>query len=498
MASSSVDLFIIGGGINGAAIARDAAGRGLRVMLAERGDYATATSSASSKLIHGGLRYLESYEFGLVRHSLVERHQLSRTAPHLVRPLEFMIPVTAHQRRPAWLVYLGLKLYDALAWRKNIGPSGRLSAARIAKLPLLRKHGLKSVLHYYDCQTDDSRLVLALLLDARQRGADIGNYRDVSSIAGLKDGYRVAFSENGARRTVDALFVVNAAGPWVNSVNRLCDAPPPERAMRLVRGSHIVLAMPLSGQQSAYTLQNSDGRVVFTLPWLNNRYLVIGTTDAPHHGDASTAVCSDEERDYLLEIYNRYFEHPGGPADASQVISNWSGVRALVDDGDDNPSKVSRSASYSHRAQGTGGFISVYGGKLTTHRILAEHVMTQLARLGAQIAPDWTRDAPLFGGRFNREELLDLAAAGPDTLTEVTRRRWVFTYGDQTEQLYSAIEANPSLLREIAPGISEAELIHARTMEDARSADDFLNRRTKLFIELTPAQHKKIAGWFGN
>lgn len=497
MAIASVDLFIIGGGINGAAIARDAAGRGLRVMLAERGDYASATSSASSKLIHGGLRYLESFEFGLVRHSLSERDQLSRTAPHLVEPLRFLMPITADQRRPAWLVYLGLKLYDLLAWRKNIGLSGRLNASQIADLPMLRKTSLRSVLQYFDCRTDDARLVLAQLLDARQRGADIGNCRDVTNIAALENGYRVSVSENGARRDIDTRFVVNAAGPWVNQVNRLCDAPPPERVLRLVRGSHIVLAMPAPEQRSAYTLQNNDGRVVFTLPWLNDRYLVIGTTDEPHEGDASTALCTAKERDYLLEVYNRYFDHPGGAAAARDVITNWSGVRALIDDSDDDPSKVTRSAGYSDRAQGVGGIISVYGGKLTTHRILAEQVMARLAQLGADVGSAWTQYTPLHGGRLTRDELTDLAAAGPDLLSVTTRRRWVFTYGDQTTALYKAVEDNPSLAKEIAPGVPEVELIHAREVEDARSADDFLQRRTRLFIDLTASQRDKIADWFG-
>ena len=383
MATQSVDLLVVGGGINGAAVARDAAGRGLSVMLAEQNDYASATSSASSKLIHGGLRYLESLDFGLVRESLRERDVLLRTAPHLVEPLRFLVPVRDDQRRPAWMVYLGLKLYDVLAGRKSVASSGRLSSEQIAALDRLRKDRLSGVFHYTDCRTDDARLVLALLLDARERGADIANYRTVERITPRADGYRVSLVDSGSRRDVDARFVVNAAGPWVNEVHKLCDAPPPERELRLVRGSHIVLPMPSPRQMHAYTLQNKDGRVVFTLPWLADRYLVLGTTDAPHADIAAEVTCSAEERDYLLDVYNRYYEDESGPATPRSVVAEWAGVRALADDGHGDPSKITRSAHLSQVASGSGGMVSIYGGKLTGHRHLAEQVIERLTGMGA-------------------------------------------------------------------------------------------------------------------
>jgi len=496
VAPSSVDIFVVGGGINGAAVARDAAGRGLRVALAERHDYASATSSASSKLIHGGLRYLESLEFCLVRESLIERDLLLKQATYLVHPMRFLVPVAGGQGRPPRLVYLGLKLYDLLAGRRSLGASGRLGPEQIAELPRLRKDRLKAVFHYQDCRTDDSRLVLALLLDARERGADIANYREVMRITARLTGYRVLVAEQGRRREFEARFVVNTAGPWVNAVNRLCDKPPPELPLRLVRGSHIVLAMPSPPHEAAYTLRNEDGRVVFALPWLDGGYLVLGTTEVPQGDDASSAACSEEERDYLLSVYNRYFDQPGGAASARDVITSWSGVRALVDGGQGNLSRISRGAGFSHVSQGAGGFISVYGGKLTTHRSLAEEVMTRLGRLGAAMGPAWTRGAPLPGGALTRDQLAVLADEGPETLDLATRRRWVSTYGDRTRLLYDAIEGDPTLARMVAPGIAEAELVHAREREDARSAEDFLYRRTKLFIDQTASGRAEVEAWF--
>lgn len=497
MAQRTVDLFVIGGGINGAAIARDAAGRGLSVMLAEKGDYACATSSASSKLVHGGLRYLEIFEFGLVRHSLQEREILLRAAPYLVEPLRFLVPLRAGQKRPAWMVHLGLKFYDLLAWNKSLAPGGRLSKTDIDALPRLRRQGLNAVLHYSDCRTDDARLVLAVLLDARERGADVANYREVTAINALDDGYRVSFREGGKRRRIRARFVVNAAGPWVNGVNALCDAPPPERKLRLVRGSHIVLAMPEPKQSVAYTLQNDDGRVVFTLPWLGKRFLVIGTTDVPHSRDPAKPACSKEEKNYLLRAYNRYFDHPPGPADHGDIVWTWSGVRALADDGNGDPSKITRSWAFTHRAQGNGGIVAVYGGKLTTHRDLAENVMHLLRRMGAPAGGDWTRTSVLPGGHFSRTELDDHAKRGPEAIAPYTRQRWADTYGDRIASLHERIARHPDTAKEIAPGLPEAELIHCRENEDAACADDFLYRRTKLFMDLSGEEKRAVGAWFG-
>lgn len=498
MAERSVDLFVIGGGINGAAVARDAAGRGLSVMLAEKGDYACATSSASSNLIHGGLRYLEAYEFGLVRHSLKEREGLLHAAPYLIEPLQFLVPLRDDQKRPAWMVHAGLKIYDLMGGSRSLPASGKLSSAEIDALPRLRHEGLKAVLHYHDCRTDDARLVLAVLLDARERGADISNYRAVTAIDAVGHGYMVAYLQDGVTRTAHARFVVNAAGPWANAVSKLCSAPPRQHDLRLVRGSHIVLPMPYPAHREAFALQNDDRRVVFTLPWLNGKFLVIGTTDQPHDTDAMEARCTPLERDYLLRAYNRYFSYPGSPATSVHVVSSWSGVRPLADDGSGDPSKVTRSAVQTWRRQGNGGILTLYGGKLTTHRDLAETILRRLARMGAPIAHSWTRNAILPGGHVPREELEKLAQRGPETVPASVRLRWAHTYGDRITLLYDRIEKDNNLAREITSGVTEAELHHAREDEDAVRAQDFLYRRTKLYMTLSLESQRVIAQFLGD
>jgi glycerol-3-phosphate dehydrogenase len=496
VAPQAFDLLVVGGGIHGAAVARDAAGRGLKVMLAERGDYACATSSASSKLIHGGLRYLESGELGLVRESLAERAGLLKTAPHLVAPLRFLLPIYSWQKRQALKLRAGLALYDVLSLGGGLPASGRLDDDDISQLPRLRQDDLGSVLRYWDCIADDARLTLAVLLDARARGADIRNRRAVTAIAALTDGYAVELDERGLKRRVEARFIVNAAGPWLAAIDAMTDAAPPARALRLVRGSHIVLKMPDRPQTDAYTLQDPEERVVFVIPWLGERFLVVGTTDVPHHGDAATAQCSADEAAYLLAAHNRYFAHPGGPATEADIVFTWSGVRTLEDDSSTKPSRVSRSPALSSVANGTGGFVTLYGGKLTTHRALAEEVMDELGKLGASAGDAWTRNVPLYGGSLSRPELLTRATHGPTSVTLATRQRWALNYGDKIEMLFGAIAAAPGSAEEIAPGVTRAELEYAVEAEDALTAEDFLLRRTKLHLLLDDRGRDAVAQWF--
>jgi glycerol-3-phosphate dehydrogenase len=495
VATRSVDLVVIGGGIHGAAVARDAAGRGLKVMLAEKGDYASATSSASSKLIHGGLRYLEHLELGLVRESLVERAELLKTAPHLVVPQRFLLPIYSWQKRQTWMIHAGLALYDLLSLGDGLAASGKLSSREIAHLGHLRQDGLASVLHYHDAKTDDARLTLAVLLDARARGADILNRRAVTAISPIENGYAVALDERGYKLSVEARFIVNASGPWVGAIDAMTMAAPPPRPLRLVRGSHIVLPMPDPPLTDAYTLQDEDERVIFVIPWLDSRFLIVGTTDMPHEGDPGAAVCSSEEEAYLLAAYNRYFAGSAGAA-SRDVVFTWSGVRALHDDEAASPSRISRSAALSSTANGTGGFITLYGGKLTTHRLLAEEVLDRLAKLGARISGPWTKGVPLVGGNLSRAELLAIAEHGPENLSYQTRRRLAFTYGDRSEPLFACINADKSAAEEVAPGVTRAELIHAVENEDAMTAEDFLLRRTKLRLTLDPAGREEVARWF--
>jgi len=489
---SAVDVLVIGGGINGAAVARDAQGRGLSVYLAERGDYGWATSSASSKLIHGGLRYLERYEFRLVREALREREVLMRIAPHLVFPLRFLLPVTGDAPRPAWMVRLGLRLYDALAGRRLVERSGRLAEAEVERLANLRRDGVRAVLHYADCWTDDSRLVLETLLDARSRGADVGNRREVLALHPRPHGYAAEVRAGEQACTVEARFVVNAAGPWANRVLERAREPTRRRRLRLVRGSHIVVPSPDPGRRDAYTLQNRDGRVVFVLPWLE-RFLVVGTTDAPHDGDPGEARCTEAERDYLIDCYNAFFEPALGPGD---VVWSYAGVRPLVDDGAARASDITRGYTLEVARRGRGGLVTVYGGKLSTHRRLGERVTRELARLGAEVGPPWTDRAPVHGGALDPAALAALSREGPASVPPAVRRRWAFTYGACTRALYARVQAEPASARAVAPGVPEAELRHALETEDVVEPEDFLCRRTKLFLALGEREREAVSGWF--
>lgn len=490
---AAIDLFIIGGGINGAGVARDAVGRGLSVFLAEQADFGSATSSASSKLIHGGLRYLEQREFRLVRESLRERDVLLRIAPHLVHPIRFLVPVARGQRRPAWVVRLGLYLYDWLASSTLMPRSGKIADTELAATGL-QTGDLRSVFHYSDCQVDDARLTLATLLDARARGAILRNYCKVVAIKPMAEGYRITcVDEKGADFIVIARAVVNAAGPWADPVLRLL--PGYETAkprIRLVRGSHIVVQTPQGALPHAFTLQTSDGRVVFVLPWLDNRYRVIGTTDVDHHEDPGHPVCSDAERDYLLAAYNGLFTHG---LTAEDVVWTWSGVRSLVDDGSSNPSAVSRDYRLEMIRHGSGAFLNVLGGKLTSHRPLAEEVMQKLRPVFRDLGPDWTASAPLAGGTLSCAALEQLWQGGPADIPEATRRRWVHTYGAEASALFRIWENDRQARAEIAPGIFAAELHYGLLVEEVRRPEDFLMRRTKTFLELTESEQRAVADW---
>jgi glycerol-3-phosphate dehydrogenase len=442
------------------------------------------------------LRYLELGRLGLVRESLAERALLLKAAPHLVSPIRFLLPIYTWQKRQALMLRAGLALYDALSFGGGLPASGRLDDDDISQLPRLRQDDLTSVLHYCDCVTDDARLTLAVLLDARARGADILNRRGVTAIAPLADGYAIELDERGHKRRVEARFIVNASGPWVASVDAMTGAAPPARSLSLVRGSHIVLKMPDPPQTDAFTLQDQEERVVFVIPWLDRRFLIVGTTDVSHRGDPAEARCSEAERDYLLDAYNRYFVHPGRPAAQDDVVFAWSGVRALEGDHELKPSRISRSPALSTARSGTGGCVTLYGGKLTTHRAFAEEVIEELRDMGAEVGTAWTREAPLHGGTLPRPELLARAAAGPDSVSPATRRRWALAYGDRIEALFARIEAEPALAEEIAPGITRAELRHAVEVEDALTAEDFLLRRTKLHLLLAPSGRDQVQDWF--
>ncbi len=459
MSTCDYDICVIGGGIIGAAVARDAAGRGLTVYLAERNDFAGGTSSASSKLIHGGLRYLETWEFRMVREGLLERRILQNMAPHLVHPLKFLVPLANDAPRPAWMVRLGLWLYDFLAGSKRFADSGSIPKSDIEKIIGLKPGRFQSVLQYTDGWGDDARLTIELIRDAQLRGANVSNYRTVEKISPIEDGYQIDISEKYPARhySITARVIMNAAGPFANHVIDLAHGEVEKpHALRWVRGSHIVLPMPEGEKiEHALTVQRPDNRVVFVLPWLE-KYLIVGTTDIEQSQDTPVA-CSADERAYLLEAYNEYCAPSRSD---NEIVYTWAGVRPLVDDGEANASKVSRDFTFSTHRQGKGGMLTIYGGKLTVHRILAEEALDRAATaFDFSMAGDWTATSSL--PRIDQE-------------------------------LSAFLSENPERQVEILPGIRAGHVGYCVEREFVRSAEDFLFRRTKLGIGLTGAQQAVV------
>ncbi|HEY0012689.1 MAG TPA: glycerol-3-phosphate dehydrogenase [Allosphingosinicella sp.] len=469
------DLLVIGGGINGAAIARDAAGRGLSVLLVEKDDLAAHTSSASSKLAHGGLRYLERYEFRLVRESLAERETLLRNAPHIVRPLRFILPV-AEGMRPRWVLRLGLLLYDLLALRGSLPRSGGVSRNDPARAPL-KDGASRPLLSYWDAWADDARLVALNALDAAERSAEIAARTEF--LAAVREGGVWRASLSGGREVTTPL-IVNAAGPWVAEVLGRRIGEESEARARLVRGSHIVVPALWEGDH-AYLLQQPDGRVVFALPF--EGATMIGTTDVPASGPGD-AEASAEEVGYLCAAANLYFERRTSPGD---IVWSFAGVRALWDDGAADPEDVTRD----YRLELEDGLLSVFGGKLTTARALASEALDRLGISGLK----FTRTSPLPGGDVMPPFLawLDEVAAWmePALLARLSR-----AYGTRMRDIVGGAARMQDLGRHLGAGLHEAELRYLRDTEFARTAGDVLWRRTKLGLQFTDAEQRELERWF--
>ena len=482
--SAIFDLLVIGGGINGAGVARDAAGRGLKVALLEQGDLASGTSSASTKLIHGGLRYLEFYAFGLVRKALAEREVILANAPHISRPLPFLLPV-APDERPAWMIGAGLFLYDHLAKRREVPASEGVMLQQDAAGPAFRAD-LKRAFRYWDGWIDDARLVVLNARDAALRGATILP-REGAVSAQLADGlWRV---ETSRGKTLVARVLLNAAGPWAEQVARglLGVADPPK--LSLVAGSHIVTRR-VNRTRDAWMLQQPDGRIVFVIPYEQD-FSLIGTTERPVDDPATHTPSADEEN-YLLAAVNRYLAKPLGPAD---IVHRFAGVRPLVlEEG-----KGARETTRDWRLAQHEGMpaMTVIGGKLTTYRLLAEAVLKALF-------PDtrgWTADAPLPGGDVPREKGENADVAFARWLRALKARhplydpriidRMAYLWGTETAPL---LEAG---LGENLGGVFEAELAHMRDAEWAATAEDALWRRTKLGLHLSAEAQARVRAFFG-
>ena len=486
------DLLVIGGGINGAGIARDAAGRGLRVLLCERDDLAGATSSSSTKLIHGGLRYLEYYEFRLVREALMERERLLAIAPHVVWPLRFALPYT-QGLRPRWLLRIGLFLYDHLAKRRSLPRSAAVTLSRSPYGAPLRSD-ITAAFLYSDCWVEDSRLVVLNAMDAAARGADVRTRTAVVSARRAAGRWRATLRDaaTGAEEEVTARAVVNAAGPWVGETLGGTLGVAAKAAVRLVKGSHIVTRRLYEGEH-AYIFQNPDKRIVFAIPY-EREFTLIGTTDVPHAGAPGPVAISPEETAYLCESVDRFLARPVTPDD---VVWSYSGVRPLFDDAARNASAVTR--DYVLDVQDQGGaapVLSVFGGKITTYRRLAEHALEKLGPYLPQgLAPGWTADTPLPGGAMPNADFDGWYAwfrSLHPFLPELTAHRLARDYGTRALAILGEAASFADLGEDFGGGLTRAEVDYLVAEEWAREADDILWRRSKLGLRLSLEQAGRL------
>ncbi|WP_248311015.1 glycerol-3-phosphate dehydrogenase [Bosea vaviloviae] len=490
------DLAVIGGGINGCGIARDAAGRGASVILFEKDDLASATSSASTKLIHGGLRYLEHYEFRLVREALMERERLWAIAPHIIWPLRFVLP---HHKglRPAWLLRLGLFLYDHIGGRKRLPATRTLDLAHDAAGRPLKDDGAKAF-EYSDCWVEDSRLVVLNAMDAAAKGAAIHTRSRVVSADREGGLWRITSESGGARKTVLAKALVNAAGPWVGEVLGGVVRSNTKAAVRMVQGSHIVVPR-LYEHDRCYIFQNADGRIIFAIPYERD-FTLIGTTDRDFQGDPSAAKATPEEIDYLCAAASEYFREPVTP---QSVVWTYSGVRPLYDDGASKAQEATRDYVLTLDApQGQAPLLSVFGGKITTYRRLAESALEKLGPHASWAArPTWTVTGTLPGGDFpvdGFEAQVDAIVASCPWLARKTATRLARAYGTKARDILAGAGRVEDLGRHFGADLFEREVRYLMRAEWAKGAADVLWRRSKLGLRLTPEQQEALEAFMAD
>ncbi len=481
------DLAIIGGGINGTGIARDAAGRGLRVLLVEMNDLASGTSSASSKLIHGGLRYLEKHAFRLVREALSEREVLLRMAPHVIRPTRFLLPPMPGMRN-ALVLRFGLLLYDWLGARKLLPPSKTVDLTHhplAAPLKRLFRYGFE----YSDCLVDDSRLVVLNALDAAEHGADIRT-RTKLTRAERRDEWELVFNTRGHRSTATARALVNATGPWIGAVADTVIRTPLKAPVRLIKGSHIVVRRRFE-HDSGYILQAADGRVVFALPFAQD-FTLIGTTDENFVGDVNSPAPDAKEILYLCSAVNEYFRDRMLP---DELVWSFTGVRALYDDGSGRPEDVTRDYTLAlDQKFGEAPLLTIYGGKITTYRRLAEAAMARIGSYFAARAP-WTAQSRLPGGDFPVDGFDALVAEVIGRwpfLAEPHARRLVRAYGRRVERFLANARSMDDLGQRLTGDLTAAEVRYLVENEWAETADDVLWRRSKLGLKATAGEHAEL------
>ncbi|MEM0899257.1 MAG: glycerol-3-phosphate dehydrogenase [Pseudomonadota bacterium] len=513
-----VDIFVIGGGINGCGIARDASGRGLTVALAEMNDLASATSSASTKLFHGGLRYLEYFEFRLVREALIEREVLLRAMPHISWPMRFVLPFHKDMRfesetptskllslfmpwmkgrRPAWLIRLGLFFYDNLGGRKILTGTSTVDLNGTAEGAPLQSR-FEKAFEYSDCWIEDSRLVSLNARDAHERGATIMTRTKVIS-AERVDGLWKVNTENvvtGERSTWTARALVNAGGPWVENVVAGVTRINSTEGIRLVRGSHIV-TKKLFDHDKCYFFQGEDGRIIFAIPYETD-FTLIGTTDAEHEDLAEKPECTDEERDYLLDFASNYFAKP---VTRDDIVWTYSGVRPLYDDGASSATAATRDYVLSLNTDGGAPMLNVFGGKITTYRRLAESAVEKLQPLLGNTVAKWTDQPPLAGGDFEVdgfESLVNELEKQAPWLDPRTAKRLVRGYGTEASAILNNAVNADDLGLHFGEGLYEAEVRWLMEREFALTAEDVLWRRTKLGLRINTVDAKSLQDWMEN
>mgnify|MGYP005841450645 CR=1 FL=1 len=513
-AQSPADLFVIGGGVNGCGIARDAVGRGLSVTLAEKSDIGGATSAASTKLFHGGLRYLEYFEIRLVREALIEREVLLRAMPHISWPMRFVLPYHSGMRfetetpvskllsmvmpwmkgrRPAWVIRMGLFLYDHLGGRKVLPGTRTLDLTRDpAGAPL--KPEFRKAFEYSDCWVEDSRLVVLNARDAEARGARILPRTEVISATREGDLWRVETrGPDGTIETHQARALINAGGPWAERVIRQVVRSNLSDHVRLVRGSHIV-TRKLYDHDRCYFLQGSDGRIIFTIPYEED-FTLIGTTDAPHEDPDDRPECTAGERDYLLDFVSHYFREP---VRADDIVWSYAGVRPLYDDGATSATAATR--DYVLKLDDSGGapLLNIFGGKITTYRRLAEAALARLQPHLPAMAASWTAGAPLPGGDFalaDKPAMVEALQSKHPFLTGFWARRMIRDYGSEAGEILGEAGEIGDLGRDFGGTLTEAELRWLMEKEYAMTAEDVLWRRSKLGLRLSGDEAREVGRW---
>ncbi|MDF1854399.1 glycerol-3-phosphate dehydrogenase [Pseudooceanicola sp.] len=513
--SNVYDLFVIGGGVNGCGIARDASGRGLRVALAEMNDLASATSSASTKLFHGGLRYLEYFEFRLVREALMERETLLKAMPHISWPMRFVLPYHRDMRfesetptskllkavmpwmkgrRPAWLIRLGLFIYDTIGGRHILPATTTLDLTRGPEGAPLKKHFIKAY-EYSDCWVEDSRLVILNARDAAARGAKIMVRSKVVLADRDGDLWRIETEDQdtGQRRFHHARILVNAAGPWVGDILRSTIRSNTQGDVRLVRGSHIVTRR-LYDHDKCYFLQGRDGRIIFVIPYEQD-FSLIGTTDQDHDAPSTAPVCSAAEQNYLIDFVNQYFQRQLSRDD---VVWSYSGVRPLFDDGASSATAATRDYTLVADANGGAPVLNVFGGKITTYRKLAESALDKVAEYLPDLSGPWTAGIALPGGDFAVAERPDLLARlrhDYPFLTGFWAERLIRAYGTEAWQVLGKANSFTDLGQDFGATLTEAEVRWQISREFARGVNDVIWRRSKLGLRMSAEQIEELKKW---